>query len=91
MLVELEKCRNELDWLLICSDRKVNNCPKEDYLPMPLPIPPDYVKNVERRVEIAKKDTLPPSDKMVLKKHFPLPARQTPVHPQHPEILSCSQ
>ena len=43
-------------------------------------------------MEIAKKSILPPSYKMVLNKHFPLPpARQSSVYPQHPEISSCSQ
>ena len=62
---------------------------------MPLPIPSDYAKNLIRKWEMARKGILPPTFKMIIKKYCPLPdrppARQSPVHLQHPEILSCSQ
>ena len=86
MEMGLEECRKELDWLL---KGLVDNCPEEDYLPMFLPIRPDYAKKLARRAEMAKKSILPPSYKMDLNKYFPLPVRQSPV-PQHPEIPSYS-
>ena len=44
MLMKLEKCRNELGWLVRYEECVVNNCPEEDFPPMPLPVPPDYTK-----------------------------------------------
>ena len=40
---------------------------------------------------MAAKGILLPTLKIILKTYYPLPARQAPVHPQHPEISSCSQ
>ena len=40
---------------------------------------------------MAKEGIPPPSYKMVLNKHFLLPARQSPVYPQHPEMTSYLQ
>ena len=91
MLVKPEECKDELDWLLRCSDCNVNNCSKEDYPPMPLPIPPNYANNLTRRVEMAKKSILLPSYKMVLNEYFLLPVQQSPVLPQHQKIPSCSK
>ena len=59
MLVELEECRKELDLLLRYHGCIINNCPKEDYPPMPLPIPSDYAENLAR-VETAEKGILAP-------------------------------
>ena len=69
----------------------VDNFPEEDYPPRPQPIPLGYTKNLERRMRKTVKGTLPPTLKMIVKMYYPLPACQAPVHPKHPEILSCSQ
>ena len=36
MPMELEKCRNELGWLVRYEECIVNSCPEEDLPPMPL-------------------------------------------------------
>ena len=59
MQMGFEACRDDLDWLLICHDCIVNNCPEEYYPPMSLPIPPGYTKNLARRAEMVKKGILP--------------------------------
>ena len=74
MQMKLEECKKELDWLL---RGLVNNCSEEDYLPMSLPIRPDYARKLARRAEMAKKSILPPSYKMALNKYFSLPVRQS--------------
>ena len=92
MVMELEKCRNELGWLIRSHNNCiVDNCPKEDYPPMPLPIPPGYTKNLERRMEKAVKGILPPTLKVFLKTYYSLPAHQALVHPKHSEISPFSQ
>ena len=48
MLMKLEKRRNELGWLIIYDECIVNDIPEEDYKSMPLHIPPDYTKTLER-------------------------------------------
>ena len=58
---------------------------------MPLPIPSDYAKNMIMRWEMVRKGIPTPTFKMILKTYHPLPARQSPVHLQHPEFLSCLQ
>ena len=44
MLTELEKCKNELGWLVRYEECIVNNCSDEDFPPMPLRIPPGCTK-----------------------------------------------
>ena len=83
--------RDELDWLARCYLCAVNIYPEEDCPPMPLPVAPGYAKNLARRSEMAQKAMLPPTLKMVLKTYYPLPVHQSSMHPQHPEISSCSQ
>ena len=90
MQMELEACRNELDWMARIHDCLLNSYPKEDFPPMPPPTPSTYVTYL-RKTERAKKGILSPLLKMILKENHPLrPARQSPVHPQHPDIL-CSK
>ena len=91
MQMELEKYRNEFGWLIRCHNCIFDSCPKEDYPPRPLPIPPDRTGNLERRIREAVKGILSPTLKMILKTCYPLPARQASVHPKHPKIISCSQ
>ena len=46
---ELEACRDECKRLLRCHHCIVNSFPEECCPPMPLPISPDYAKNLMRR------------------------------------------
>ena len=89
MQMELEACRNELNRLIRCHDCIVNNCPEKYYTLMPLLTPFGYAKNLARRAEMAKKGISPPTFKMILRKYYPLPVRQSPVL-THSEIPSCS-
>ena len=91
MIMKLETCSNELGWLIRCHNCIVDNCPEEDYPPRPLPIPPGYTENLERKMRKSLKGKLPPTLKLILKTCYPLPARQAPVHPKHPEISSGLQ
>ena len=52
---------------------------QEEYPPRPLPIPPDYIDNLQSRLVKVKKSILPPTVKMILKTHYHLPAHQAPV------------
>ena len=53
--MELEACKNELDWMAKMHDCVLNNCPEEDFPPMPLLIPSSYyVIYLERRAESRK-------------------------------------
>ena len=72
MYMELEACWNESRRLLRCHECIVNNIPEEYCPPMTLPIPLDYVDNLGRRSEMARKDILPPPLKMILNTYFPL-------------------
>ena len=86
MQMELEACKDEVDWLIRCDNCAAYNCPKEEYPPRPLPIPPDYIDNLQSRLGKVVKGILPPTLKMILKTYY-----QAPVHPQQQEIPSCSQ
>ena len=73
MQMELEACRDELDWLIRYHNCAAYNCPEEEYPPRPLPIPPDYIENLQSRLGKAMKGILPPTLKMVLKTHYQAP------------------
>ena len=91
MQMELEACRNELDWMARIHDCLLNSCPKEDFPPKPLPTPSTYITYF-RKTERAKKGILSSPLKINLKENYPLrPARLSPVHPQHPDISLYSQ
>ena len=49
------------------------------------------IQKMERRMEMAAKDILPPTLNVNIKTYYPLPAHQAPVHPKHPAISSCLQ
>ena len=89
--MELKTCRDELDWLARCYLCAVNSCPEEDCPLMPLPIAPEYAKKNGRRSKMVHKGILSPTLKMIFTPYYPLPARQSPIHLQHPEIPSCSK
>ena len=58
MQMELEVCRNELDWIARIHDCLLNSCSEEDFPLMSLPITSTYVTYLERRTERAKKGLL---------------------------------
>ena len=74
--MELKACRDEYNWLMRCYLCKVSNCPEEYFFSCPLPIPPDYMKKLDKRWEMARKGILPPSRKMMLKTRYLLPLEQ---------------
>ena len=86
MQMELVACRDELDWLIRCHNCTAYNCPEEEYSSRPLPIPPDYIENLQSRLGKVMKVILPPTLKIILKTYY-----QAPVHPQHQKMSSCSQ
>ena len=79
MQMELEACLDEVGWLVRCNNCAVYNCPEEEYPPKPLPIPPDYIDNLQSRFVKVKKGILPPTLKMIIKTSCHLPAHQAPV------------
>ena len=86
MQMELEACRDELDWLMRCHNCAAYNCPEEECPPRPPPIPPDYIENLQSRLGKVVKGILPPTLKMLPKTYY-----QASVHPQQQEISPCSQ
>ena len=89
-----EKSRH---WMMRCRNFIANNCPREYWPPMPLPIPPNYHKESLFKIEQrAAKIILPPSLRMIIQTHFPLQVHQLPTQ-QHdspsrpPKIPPSSQ
>ena len=77
--MKLEAYRDEYNnWLIICYFCAVNNCPEEYCPPMPLPFPLDYIKNLNKRSEMARKGILPSPLKMILKTCYLLPVQKQP-------------
>ena len=67
MQMEIEACLDEVDWMIRCHNCAAFNCPQEEYPPRPLPIPSDYIDNLQSRLAKVKRGILPPSLKVVLK------------------------
>ena len=86
MQVKLEAYRDGSDWLIRCHNCAAYICPEEEYPPRPLPIPPDYIDNLQSRLGKEMKGILPPTLNMILEAYH-----QAPVRPQQQEISSCSQ
>ena len=79
MQLEHEACLDEINWVIRYHICEALNCPLEEYPSRPLPIPPDYIDNLQSRSIKVKKDILPPTLKMILKTHYHPPARQAPI------------
>ena len=62
MRMELEACLDEVEWMIRCHNCAAFNCPQKEYPPRPLPIPPDYVDNLQSRLVKVKNGTLAPDD-----------------------------
>ena len=67
MQMELEACRNELDWLIIWYLCAVHKYSEEYCPPMPLPVSPRYQTNLEKKAEMPAKGILPLTLKTTLK------------------------
>ena len=80
MHVELVACRDEFDWLIRCYIYAANSYTEEYCPPMPLPIPSDYIKNLENKSEMTAKCILPPTLEIIMKTHYPLPGKP-PISP----------
>ena len=71
-------CRNEFDWLITCCHGAVNNCPKEYCPPMFLSVSSYHINKMVKSAEMTEKGILPPTLKIILKTHCPLPVKQKP-------------
>ena len=78
MQLELKACLDEIDWMISGHMCSANSCSEEEYPSRPLPIPPDYIDNLQSRLVEVKKGILPPTLKM-FKTYYHLPARQVPI------------
>ena len=85
--LELEACLEEINRMIRCHNCEALDCPQEEYLARPLPIPPDYIGNLQRRLIKVEKGALPPTLIIILKTNYHLPPRRpahitsTTVHP----------
>ena len=77
MQLELEACLEEINWTIRCHNYEALNCPQEEYLARPLPIPPNYIDNLQSRLIKVKNCVLSPTLKMILKTRYHLPAPTT--------------
>ena len=66
MQMELKTCCDEY-WLIICHICAAYNCSEKEYPPRPLPIPSDYIDNLQSGLVRVKKGILPPTLKMIIK------------------------
>ena len=81
--LELEVCLEEINWMIRRHNCEALNCSQEDYPAWLLPIPPNYIDNLQRRLVKVNKGVLPPTFKMILKTryHLPAPTTSITVHP----------
>ena len=79
MQLELEACLDEINWMIICHNCEALKGPQEKYPARSLPIPPDYIDNLQSRLMKIKKNILPPTLKMIPKTHYHLPVRPTSI------------
>ena len=82
MQLELEACQEEINWMIRCHNCGALNCPQEEYLARPLPIPMNYIDNLKSRLIKVKKGILPPTLKMIMKTYYPPPASPEPQTPE---------
>ena len=76
MQMKLESCLDEVDWMIRCHNCATFNCPEEEY---PLPIPLDYIDNLQSRLVKVKKGILPLTLKMIIKTYYHILVHQAPV------------
>ena len=76
MQLELKACVAKINWMIRCHNCDALNCPQKEYLSRLLPIPPDYIDNLQSRLIKVKKGMLPLTLKIILKTYYHPPARQ---------------
>ena len=79
MQMELMACGEESDWLIRCYHCADYNCSEEYCPPIPLPILPVYHEKLRKRGQMSVKGILPPTLKMILNIHYPLPVKPQPL------------
>ena len=77
MQLELETCQEEIIWMITCHNCEALNRPEEEYPARPLPLPPNYINNLQSRLIKVKQGFLSPTLKMILKTRYHLPAPTT--------------
>ena len=50
MQLELEACLDKINWMINCHICEAPNCLQEEYPSRLLPIPPDYIGNLQSRL-----------------------------------------
>ena len=58
MQLELEACLEEINWMIRCHNCEALNNPQEDYPAKPLPIPPNYIDNLQSKLIKVKNGVL---------------------------------
>ena len=86
MQKELEAGSDELDCLMRWHNCAAFICPAEECPPRSLPIPPNYIENLQSRLGKVMKGILPSTLNIIPKTYY-----QAPIHSQQQEISSCSQ
>ena len=96
--MELEACRDGYNLLRRCYLCAVNNCPQVYCPPMPLPIPPDCINSLNKRLEMTRKGILLLLLTTILKTRYPLLVQQQPPPvflpsyiPPFPSPLPCAE
>ena len=73
MQMELKVNRDDFDWLIRCHNCAVDDCPAKEYPPRPLPIPPEYIDNLQMRLGKVMTGILPPTLKTIVKTYYQAP------------------
>ena len=87
MQLELETCLEEINWMVTCYNCEALNYPQEEYPARTLPIPPDYIDNLQSKLIKVNNGTLPPTLKTILKTIIIF---QYDVQRQQPHQQQCS-
>ena len=77
MQLELEACQEKIVWMIRCHNCEALNRPQEEYPARPLPIPPNYIDNLQSRLTKVQQGVLPPTLKTILETRCHLPAPTT--------------
>ena len=78
MQLELEAYQEKIIWMIRCHNCEALNRPQEGYPARPLPMPSNYVDNLQSRLVKVKQGILPPTLKMILKTYYPPPTSPAP-------------
>ena len=50
MQMGLEACLDEIGWMIRCHNCEALKCPQDECPARPLPMPPDYIDNLQSRL-----------------------------------------